>query len=413
LEVTKRYETTLVSMFFVAWGSVFLDRTAELYLAPYFAPQFHINSTQIGMLASATSITWAISCLLFGALSDRIGRRAILIQSTFAFSVFSWISGLAQNFDQLLLIRAVMGIAGGAFFAVMSTILEESSPPTRRGRNVGIVVSAASLVGWAVSPILATQIAAHYSWRWAFFAAGVPGVIIGFLMWKFVKEPERHAEGSGHAQAKTKLADYFQVLRYRNMWLAAFAAAGTIGWLFLQNVFAPIYITKVLHQPGTTAGLLLGASGLGSFVLGFIFPAISDRIGRKETLLILAALSTVVPIAMYIPALYNHLWLLAAILFLANGHQAILALVLVLVPTESVPRGLAGTAVGLSTLVGELFGATLMPTLGGALAVRYGLGFTLWMSAGGTALVFLLALFLKKSGSPELGVPAPHAAVAG
>ncbi|HVB35468.1 MAG TPA: MFS transporter [Patescibacteria group bacterium] len=412
MEAAKRYENILVSLFFVAWGSVSLDRTAGLYLAPYFAPQFHLTSTQIGMLASALSITWAISSLLLAALSDRLGRRTLLIPAIFIFSIFSWASGLAQNFDQLLAIRAIMGIAGGGFFSVMSALIEESSHPTRRGRNVGFVISAAALVGLAVSPVLATQIAAHYSWRWAFFASGVPGIIMGFVIWKFVKEPERHAEQGGGGHGHVKLADYFQILRYRNMWLACFAAAGTLGWLFLQNVFAPVYITKVAHQPATTAGFLLGATGLGSFVLGFIFPALSDRIGRKETLLILAALSTVVPIVLMIPSLYSHLWLLAAILFLTNGHLAIMALVLVLIPTESVPHELAATAIGLAVLVGEILGATLSPTLAGALAVRYGLGVTLWMSAGGSVLVFFLALFLKRTG-PEIGVPATRAAVAG
>ena len=54
------------------------------------------------------------------------------------------------------------------------------------------------------------------------------------------------------------------------MWLCCVGAAGFMGWLFLENVFAPLYITEVAHQPATTAGFLLGATGLGSFVLGFL-----------------------------------------------------------------------------------------------------------------------------------------------
>ncbi len=417
MEISKRYESTLVSILFFAWGSVFLDRMAEVYLAPYFAPEFHLSSTQIGMLASALSITWAVSSLVFGALSDRFGRRALLIPALFAFSVLSWVSGMAHSFNQLLAIRAVMGIAGGPCWSIMTAIIEESSHPKRRGRNVGFVVSAAALVGMSAAPILATQIAAHFSWRRAFDAAGVPGVLMGLLAWKFVKEPERSAVGGEHGyelgHGHAKLSDYFRILRYRNMWLACVAAAGAMSWLFLQNVFAPIYITEVVHQSATTAGFLLGATGLGSFVLGFVFPAISDRLGRKQTLLIVAALSTAVPIALQIPALYHHLWLLAAIIFLTNGGQAIMALVLVLVPTESVPREMAATAIGLATLVGELFGATVAPTAAGALAVHYGLGMTLWLSAAGTVLIFVVALFLKKVGSERIELSDSRPAVAG
>lgn len=402
MDSIKRYEKILIPILFLTWGSVFLDRMAELYLAPFFAPEFHLTNTQIGLLASALSITWALSGLFFGILSDRFGRRSLLIPAVFVFSILSWVSGLARNFDQLLLIRALMGVAGGPCWSIMAAVIEESSHPKRRGRNVGIVVSAAALVGLAAAPVLATQIAARFSWRWAFFVAGVPGVILGVLIWKYVKEPEREAVEGGHHHGRVGLADYFRILRIRNMWLCCVGAAGIMAWLFLLNVFAPVYITGVVHQSPTTAGFLLGAGGLGSFVLGFVFPALSDRIGRKSALLILAAMSTVVPIALQIRFLYAHLWLLAAIVFLANGGQAIFALILVLVPTESVPVELAATAIGLSTLVGELVGATVAPTVGGALAADYGLGLTLWASAAGAALVFLVSLFLQKTARPRI-----------
>jgi MFS family permease len=168
-------------------------------------------------------------------------------------------------------------------------------------------------------------------------------------------------------------------------------------WLFLLNVFAPLYITEVAHQPGTTAGFLLGATGLGSFVLGFLLPSLSDRIGRKTLLFFLAVLSSVVPLALLAPALYRHLWVLAAILFVANGGQAIASLIIVLVPAESAPAGFAGTAIGLVTLVGEVIGATAAPALGGALAERYGLGTTLWLSAGGMGFLFLVTLLLTET----------------
>jgi MFS family permease len=177
---------------FFTWGTVFLDRMSQLYLAPYFAPEFHLSDQQIGFLASVVSITWALSALFFGALSDRFGRRPVLIPAVFIFSALSWLSGIAHSFEQLLVIRALMGVAEGPCWSVINAINEESSPPTRRGRNVGLVVSAAALVGLCAAPILTTQVASRLGWRWGFFVAGVPGILMGLLIWKFVKEPERH-----------------------------------------------------------------------------------------------------------------------------------------------------------------------------------------------------------------------------
>ena len=396
MQASRRYENTLVLILFFTWGTVFLDRMSQLYLAPYFAPEFHLSNQQIGFLASVVAITWALSGYFFGALSDQYGRRRVLIPAVFAFSLLSWISGLAHTFHQLLWIRALMGFAEGPCWSVVTALIEESSPPERRGRNVGLVVSAAALVGLAAAPVLATQVASRFGWRWAFFVAGWPGLVMGILLWKFVQEPEKapslvHAQHHGSAAA----LDYLSILRYRNIWLSCLGAAGFMCWLFLLNVFAPLYITDVAHQAPTTAGFLLGATGLGSFFLGFIFPSVSDRIGRKTTLIILAFLSALVPLALQTPSLYQHLWLLSAIVLVANGGQAIASLIIVLVPAESVPPHFVATAIGLATLVGEIIGATIAPAVGGAMAEKFGLGTPLLMSAAGMGILLVATVFLS------------------
>ena len=77
------YQNRLVAILFFAWGTVFLDRMSQFYLAPYFAPEFQLSHEQIGVLASVLAISWAFSTLVFGAWSDRIGRKKILDPSNF------------------------------------------------------------------------------------------------------------------------------------------------------------------------------------------------------------------------------------------------------------------------------------------------------------------------------------------
>jgi predicted MFS family arabinose efflux permease len=394
MDDSRRYENTLISILFLTWGIVFLGRMSQMYLAPYFAPEFHLRHGQIGTLASAVAITWAASTFVFGALSDRIGRKAVLILAVFIFSILSCLSALAHSYYQLLLVRALMGLAGGPTWSIMTALIEESSPANRRGRNIGLVVSAAALVGLAAAPILTTQVAAHWGWRAAFLVAGAPGLLAALLIWRFVREPEL-----GGTHERPSWVEYLAVLRHRNIWLCCIGAIGFMSWLFALNVFGPLYITDVVHQPATTAGFLFGATGFGNFFLGFLLPALSDHVGRKPVLLWMAVMSAVVPLSFLVRPLFLYPLLLAAIVFIANTGQGMASLIMVLVPTESVPAQFRATSIGLVTLVGEAVGGTLSPRFAGLLAEKYGLSLTMWLAAGGSALVFLVALSLRKTAS--------------
>lgn len=400
MEFSKRYERRLVTIMFLTWGMVFLDRMTQLYLAPFYAPELHLNSEDIGILASILALTWALSSFVFGAISDRVGRKPVLIPMVALFSLTSCLTWLANSFRQMLLARAVMGVAEGPCWSVLNAIVEQSSDPKRRGRNIGIVVSAAAVIGLALAPVLTTQVAARYGWRTAFFIAGLPGLVLAALIWMFIKEPSEFqvaAPEQATDSQRTSLKDTLQLFRYRNIWLCCLGNAGFISWLILQNAFGPLYITTVAHQASTTAGFLLGAAGLGSFVVGLIFPLLSDRIGRKPVLIIASALSITLPLAMAHLPLYHHLWLLALILGCTQGGQALAALMMVLVPTESVPRALAASAIGLVTMVGEIVGSVIAPTVGGVLAKTHGLQMPLFMAAGGAALALFASLMLKET----------------
>jgi predicted MFS family arabinose efflux permease len=339
------------------------------------------------------------------------GRKPVLVPAVFAFSILSWASGLVHSFPQLLVVRGLMGAAGGPAWSTMTALIEEASPSDRRGRNIGFVVSAAALVGLAAAPVLTTQVAARWGWRSAFFAAAIPGLLMSVLVWKFAQEPG--AESGIHEQPS--FFEYISILRYRNIWLCCLGAAGFMSWLFALNVFTPLYITQVAHQSATTAGFLLGASGLGSFFLGFLLPSLSDRWGRKPLLLLMAAMSAMVPLAFLMPALYVYPVVLALIVLAANSGQAIASVVLVLVPTESVPAQFRATSIGLSTLAGEVMGATSAPILAGTLAQKHGLAVTMWLAAAGSGLLFLVTLFLRETGpaamlaiNPAIGASLPQ-----
>jgi hypothetical protein len=114
-------------------------------------------------------------------------------------------------------------------------------------------------------------------------------------------------------------------------------------------------------------------------------------------LLLMAAMSAAVPLAFLVPALYVYPFILAAIVLVTNSGQGIASLVMVLIPTESVPAQFRATSIGFVTLVGEVMGATAAPIVAGTLAEKYGLALTMWLAGGGSALLFLATLFLRET----------------
>src|ERR1700733_15328691 len=89
------YQILLAALLSLNFGIVFFDRNALNFLMPFVQPELGLTNTNVGMLASALSLTWAVAGFLIGRYSDRTGRRkSIIVAATIAFSAFSFVSGI-------------------------------------------------------------------------------------------------------------------------------------------------------------------------------------------------------------------------------------------------------------------------------------------------------------------------------
>ena len=96
------YENGVLLLLGLTFGFLFFDRNAAGNLVPFITNDLKLNNTQIGLVTSALSLTWAISAYAFGAWSDRIGvRKPFLLASVLSFSLCSFMSGIAQSFGVL------------------------------------------------------------------------------------------------------------------------------------------------------------------------------------------------------------------------------------------------------------------------------------------------------------------------
>lgn len=381
----------LIAILFLTVGDVLLDRMTAMFLGPYIVADLHLSGAQVGLIASATSICWALSSVVFGAVSDRIGRRKVLIPAVVLFSLCSWLSALAQNFEQMLLCRALLGLAEGPCWAVIMALVEETTPAERRGRNIGIVSSASSLMGSALAPVLTTQLASLLGWRWSFVVVGIPGLVLAVLIYLYVKEPERRRAGPAEAVRPWHLATN------GSLWLCLFGAFGLVTWLFVFTVFAPLYITGPMGQSATTAGFLLSCSGVGGFLWAFFGTGIADRIGRRRALILFSCLCAGSPLVFMVPALYSTPMVLAGLAMVLSAGPSAAALVMVLIPSEAVPRRNIAVAIGFAGMGADLLGGTISPALGGMLADRYGLVAPMLLSVAGAVLMLVVGLLIKET----------------
>jgi|HubBroStandDraft_2_1064218.scaffolds.fasta_scaffold85428_2 ACS family hexuronate transporter-like MFS transporter len=397
---TPGYQVMLAALLSINFGIVFFDRNASNFLMPFIQPDLHLNNTQVGVLAGALSLTWAIAAFGIGLVSDKTGsRKGLLVLATLAFSVCSFLTGIAASFAMMLGARLLMGVAEGGIMPISHSMIATEVEPRHRGLAMGVTQNFGSnLLGSFVAPVLLVAFAQHFGWRHAFFLAGAPGLLTALLMWRFLKEAPIDAAvaPAGAIQTgKSGSGSLREALAERNVVICAVMGVLLVSYLVLCWAFMPLYLTQVRQYDAQTMGWLMGTLGISATIGAFAISALSDRVGRRPLLIIMPLIAVILPLgAMYYE---GSVWGLAAIFFVGWGVNGIFPLFMGTVPSESVsPRHMA-TALGICMGTGEILGGVLAPSLAGTVADRVGLQAPLWMMLGVTVAGALLAFGLRET----------------
>ena len=352
----RRYENVLVIILFLAFGFVFFDRQAVPFLFPFISQETGLTNTELGVVTGVLAVTWAVSGAVVGRLSDKLGvRKPILLIAVLAFSTFSALSGLVSGFLGLLLVRALMGIAEGAVLPMVQSLTIEASQPHRRGLNIGLVqVTSSGLLGGVLAPPIVVALGQSYGWRTAFYLTIIPGLIIAFLIWRFVKErpptsPLLQEDGTWAEPAGHK-PSLGEVIRMRNIWLCMLIAVCMLTWFILIVTFTPTYLITVKGLSPSTMANVMTFVGIAWVIWGIVTPAISDRIGRKVTMIVFSAVAVLCPLAVVFVSSPVTLSIIVLVTFVGVGC---FGLFLATIPGETVSHGALATALGIVMGVGE------------------------------------------------------------
>jgi MFS family permease len=385
----------LVSTYTFCWGFASLDRLLIAMLFPFVIPYFHMNFAQAGLIMTCMSIVYLIMASLGGALSDKYGRKKVILPSVIIFSLCSFLTGLAVNFATLIGIRSVIGGAEGAFYTSGGAQIAEQAPNESRGTAIGIYNSAFPLFGACLAPIYAPYVASHWGWQWACYLTIIPGVLLAYIISS--KVHDTHAALGRRAAGAPPRVPWRVVFKDKNIILSALFGAMWFVWLWSWLSFGMLFFTKVRGLTTASAGLTLAALGLGGAVGGVVMARISDTSGRKPTLII----GTLIGIAgtlvvLLIPTL--PLALIAVVLFVtATATWGNAPLFLQVIPSDCVTREHLAKTIGIVVAIGELVGIAVAPPILGAVGDKWGLTTTMFTGVASLVVALLLACALRES----------------
>ena len=255
-------------------------------LMPELARQFTLTPAQSSWSLSVSTLALAVSLVLGGALSDRIGRKALMASALVAAAGLTALSALAQNFTQLLVLRALAGFALGGVPAVAMAYLGEEVDGPSLGLAMGIYIGGTAF-GGTFGRIAASIISDHLSWRIAMWAMGAAGLAAAYEFWRSLPPPRIVADVEQQSALATGTLAHMRDPGLR--WLFVFA-------FLLMGVFVSVYnyiSYRLLAAPYGLGQSMVGAVSV-FYLLGIPGAMwagrLADRIGRRHVLWMVAAL---------------------------------------------------------------------------------------------------------------------------
>ena len=358
--------------FWTAFSGFSLDSmNIQLYsfVLPVLLGIWGLTHAQAGWLATVALTSSAAGGWIAGLLADRFGRVRILKITILWFAVATCLCALADDFGQLLVARALQGLGFGGELAVGVVFVGEVARPDIRGRMVGMVQS-----GWAVGWGLAAAIAAialsllppEHGWR-VTFAIGVVPALLVYLFRRKLKESEVFRSSTRRTQWHAIFSGPILGATLRGSILAS----GIHGGYWAIATWWPAMLRDERGLSAAGSSPYLAALIAGSFIGYVVGSSLSDRMGRRVTLMwfAMSGIALALTYAEF-PLTGMSLLLFSVPLgFVATGMFSVVGPIL----TELFPTELRGSGLGFCYNLGRGV-AGVTPILVGGTIERLGVG---------------------------------------
>jgi MFS family permease len=321
----------------------FLDRQVVSILAEDIKNDLHLADWQLGLMSGlAFAVFYTVLGIPIARLAERFNRPFIIGSAVAAWSGFTVMCGMAQNFVQLVLCRIGVGVGEAGCSPPAHSLIADYVPKEQRASALAFY-SMGTPIGGLLGLVMGGLIADAYGWRVAFFVAGVPGILFALLAFFTLNEPRKQvaAQAARIGAASANFAETMRALIVKQtFWLIAFAAAikAFIGYghapftasFFLRNHTEEVaslarsvggvlgFNLQSVGFLGLALGLMSGTAGaVGSILGGWI----ADKFGAKDlrAYMVAPALASLITIPIYITAISVDSALVALFILVING----------------------------------------------------------------------------------------------
>jgi predicted MFS family arabinose efflux permease len=373
-----------------------VNQTAIVIISPLavaIADEFDVSVSLSGQLRTVSAMLSAFLAPFVGLMSDRIGRRPIMLLGLLSILSFGLASTVAPTFALLMAAQSIAGFGIASLLSSGYAVIADAFPPERRPWAVGII-SIGQPMAWVIGLPLIGLVADVFGWRWSFVAVPVLFSLLGFFFLRFI--PANRGRSNLTAENERPLTSLGTILREKSprSWILAELTAYS-GWAGTLVFLGAYYIS--IHERSTTlTGILLSLTAL-AFVFGSLISSrVVSRIGIKPAIGLGASTSAIALIATMIltPGVWTSLVLLM-IFGMMQGVRGAAASVLGLMQSpehQGAMMGFRASVVQLGYVLGGVIGGVLLAAGGySLLAIIFGL------------LIVVASIFMAKSVETDHG----------
>ncbi|WP_414057986.1 MFS transporter [Pseudomonas mediterranea] len=276
-------------------------------MMPLLSREFSVNAAQSSLILSVATGLLAVGLLITGPISDRIGRKSVMVTALFAAALCTVASAMMPTWHGVLLLRALVGLSLSGLAAVAMTYLSEEIHPKHIGLAMGLYI-AGNAIGGMCGRLITGVLIDFVSWHTAMLVIGSLALVAAAVFWRILPESRNFRPRSLHPRSLLDgFTRHFRDAGLPLLFLEAFVLMGAFVTLF--NYIGYRLLAEPYHLDQAFVGLLsvVYLSGIySSAKVG----ALADKLGRRKMLwatiaLMLAglALTMATPLALVIPGM--------------------------------------------------------------------------------------------------------------